>query len=68
MKHPPKDHSIFQCNIIDETVAAVHQEEAEEMHMEQDASVGTPPDKMKTRYNHHWLQMIKCLAMSRNWN
>ncbi|XP_057733975.1 uncharacterized protein LOC130949203 [Arachis stenosperma] len=39
MKHPPEDHSIFQCDIIDETVAEVHQEEVEEMHMEQGASV-----------------------------
>nr|XP_025703716.1 uncharacterized protein LOC112805565 [Arachis hypogaea] len=44
MKHPPEDHSIFQCDIIDETVAKVHQEDVEEMHMEQDASVETPPE------------------------
>ena len=24
MKHPPEDHSIFQCDIIDETIAEVH--------------------------------------------
>ncbi|XP_057746220.1 uncharacterized protein LOC130965477 [Arachis stenosperma] len=24
MKHPPEEHSIFQCDIIDETVAKVH--------------------------------------------
>ncbi|XP_072078002.1 uncharacterized protein [Arachis hypogaea] len=40
VKHPPEDHSIFQCDIIDETVAKVHQEEVEEMHMEQGTSVG----------------------------
>ena len=34
MKHPPEDHSIFQCDIIDETVAEVHQEEIEDKHME----------------------------------
>ncbi|XLR23427.1 hypothetical protein S83_051327, partial [Arachis hypogaea] len=44
MKHPPKDHSIFQCDIIDKTVAEVHQEEIEEKHMEQGPSVGTPSE------------------------
>jgi len=45
MKHPPKDHhSIFQCDIINETVATVHQEEVEEMHMEQGPSVGKPSE------------------------
>ncbi|XP_057756091.1 uncharacterized protein LOC130975293 [Arachis stenosperma] len=34
MKHPLEDHSIFQCNIIDETLAAVHQEEVAERHRE----------------------------------
>ncbi|XLU71332.1 hypothetical protein S245_030385, partial [Arachis hypogaea] len=42
MKHPQEDYSIFQCDIIDETVVVVHQEEVEEMHMEQGPSVGTP--------------------------
>ncbi|XP_057758831.1 uncharacterized protein LOC130979405 [Arachis stenosperma] len=42
IKHPPEDHSIFQCDIIDEAVAVVHQEEIEEMHIEQGASVGKP--------------------------
>ncbi|XP_057746816.1 uncharacterized protein LOC130966072 [Arachis stenosperma] len=42
MKHPPEDHSIFQCDIIDETVAEVHQEAVEELNMEQGASVGKP--------------------------
>ncbi|XP_057760402.1 uncharacterized protein LOC130980773 [Arachis stenosperma] len=41
MKHHLEDHSIFQYDIIDEIVAAVHQEEVEERHMEQGASVGT---------------------------
>ncbi|XP_015963123.1 uncharacterized protein LOC107487055 [Arachis duranensis] len=44
LKHPLEDHSIFQCDIIDETVAAVHQEEVEEMHMEQGLSVGKPSE------------------------
>ncbi|XP_057763318.1 uncharacterized protein LOC130983147 [Arachis stenosperma] len=44
MKHPPEDHSIFQCDIIDETVAIVHQEKVEEMYIEQDVSVGTPSE------------------------
>ncbi|XP_016206555.1 uncharacterized protein LOC107646926 [Arachis ipaensis] len=34
LKHPPEDHSIFQCDIIDETVAEVHQEEVEEKDVE----------------------------------
>ncbi|XP_057747306.1 uncharacterized protein LOC130966512 [Arachis stenosperma] len=42
MKHPPEGHSIFQCDIIDETVAKVHQEEVQEMHVEQGASLETP--------------------------
>lgn len=45
MKHPPKDHSIFQCDIIDETITTIHQEEVEEMHMEQGASVGKPSEQ-----------------------
>ncbi|XP_057755958.1 uncharacterized protein LOC130975148 [Arachis stenosperma] len=44
MKHPPEDHSIFQCDIIDETVTTVHQEEVEEKYMEQGPSVGTPSE------------------------
>ncbi|XP_057747026.1 uncharacterized protein LOC130966255 [Arachis stenosperma] len=44
MKHPLEDHSIFQCEIIDETVAAVHQKEVEEMHMEHGPSVGKPSE------------------------
>ncbi|XP_015944836.1 uncharacterized protein LOC107469970 [Arachis duranensis] len=40
VKHPPEDHSIFQCDIIDETVAEVHQEELEEKYVEQGPSVG----------------------------
>ena len=41
MKHPPEDHSILQCDIIDETVAEVHQEEFEEKYIGQSPSVGT---------------------------
>ncbi|XP_057739855.1 uncharacterized protein LOC130956946 [Arachis stenosperma] len=44
VKHPPEDHSIFQCDIIDEIIAATHQKEMEESHMEQDPSVGTPSE------------------------
>ncbi|XP_072090557.1 uncharacterized protein [Arachis hypogaea] len=40
MKHQPEDHSILQCDIIDETVAEVHQEAVEAKNMEQGASVG----------------------------
>ncbi|XP_015965365.1 uncharacterized protein LOC107489111 [Arachis duranensis] len=47
MKHPPEDHSIFQCDIIDETIAAVHQEDVEERHKEQGPSVGKPSEHNK---------------------
>ncbi|XP_057719582.1 uncharacterized protein LOC130934009 [Arachis stenosperma] len=47
MKHLPKDHSIFQCDIIDETVVEVHQVVVEETLMEQEASVGTPTELTK---------------------
>ncbi|XP_057755990.1 uncharacterized protein LOC130975182 [Arachis stenosperma] len=40
IKYPPEDHSIFQCDIIDETVMKVHREEVGEMTIEQDASMG----------------------------
>ncbi|XP_020972593.1 uncharacterized protein LOC110269236 [Arachis ipaensis] len=39
MKHPPKDHSIFQCNIIDEIVAEIHKDIVDERNMVQGASV-----------------------------
>ncbi|XP_015964444.1 uncharacterized protein LOC107488239 [Arachis duranensis] len=68
MRHPPEDHSIFQCDTIDETVATVHQEEIEEMNMEQEASVGKPASFLKMSYHHTWLQKIKCLARSRKQN
>ncbi|XP_057739857.1 uncharacterized protein LOC130956949 [Arachis stenosperma] len=42
MKHPPEDHSIFQCDIIDKVVAEIHQEAVEEKTMEQGTSVGKP--------------------------
>jgi len=42
MKHPPKDHSIFQCDIIDEIVAEVHQDTTDTITIEQGASVGKP--------------------------
>ncbi|XP_052118985.1 uncharacterized protein LOC127748466 [Arachis duranensis] len=35
MKHPPEDHSIFQCDIIDEIVAEVPKKAVEEETMEQ---------------------------------
>ncbi|XP_025678952.1 uncharacterized protein [Arachis hypogaea] len=44
MKHPPEDHSIFQCDIIDKTVAEVHQETVDDKNMVQGASVGKPPE------------------------
>ncbi|XP_016206611.1 uncharacterized protein LOC107646987 [Arachis ipaensis] len=47
IKHPPEDHSIFQCDIIDETVADVHQEAVDEKNMVQGSSVGKPPEQTK---------------------
>ncbi|MGC7970012.1 hypothetical protein ACP3WE_24610, partial [Salmonella enterica] len=41
MKLPPEDHSILQCDIIDETVAEVHQEEFKEKYIGQGSSVRT---------------------------
>ncbi|XP_015960336.1 uncharacterized protein LOC107484234 [Arachis duranensis] len=47
MKHPPEDHSIFQCDVIDGTVAEVHQEAMDEMHMEQGTSVEKPSERVE---------------------
>ncbi|XP_057723828.1 uncharacterized protein LOC130939766 [Arachis stenosperma] len=44
MKHPLEDRSIFQCDIIDETVAEVHQEEFEDKYIGQGLSVGNSED------------------------
>ncbi|XP_015933195.1 uncharacterized protein LOC107459481 [Arachis duranensis] len=48
MKHPPEDHSIFQCDIIDEIVAEVHQDTVDEKNMVQGASVEKPLSILKT--------------------
>ncbi|XP_015954417.1 uncharacterized protein LOC107478796 [Arachis duranensis] len=40
MKHPPEDHSIFRCDIIDEVVAKVHPGILDEMNLSKRASVG----------------------------
>ena len=37
---PPEDRSIFQCDVIDESVAEVHKEELEERHTGQGPSMG----------------------------
>ncbi|XLT87226.1 hypothetical protein HN873_008979 [Arachis hypogaea] len=39
--NPPEDRSIFQCDVIDESVAEVQKEEFEERHIGQGPSVGT---------------------------
>ncbi|XLS81678.1 hypothetical protein HN51_047509, partial [Arachis hypogaea] len=41
MKHPPEDYSILQCDIIDETVVEIHQQELEEKYIGQGPSVET---------------------------
>ncbi|XP_057734224.1 uncharacterized protein LOC130949559 [Arachis stenosperma] len=53
MKHPPEDHSIFQCDIIDETVAEVHQEAVDEKNMVQvvpNVQVRTYEPNMELKY------------------
>ncbi|XP_057756115.1 uncharacterized protein LOC130975322 [Arachis stenosperma] len=49
MKHPPEDHSIFQCDIIDEIVPEVYQEAIEEKNMEQDDQVPSHELKMELK-------------------
>ncbi|XP_025692680.1 uncharacterized protein [Arachis hypogaea] len=44
MKHPLEDHSIFQCDMIDDIVAKVHHDIVDEKNMVQGASVGIPPE------------------------
>ena len=39
--NPPEDRSIFQCDVIDESVAKIQEEEFEERHTGQGPSVGT---------------------------
>ncbi|XP_016206532.1 uncharacterized protein LOC107646904 [Arachis ipaensis] len=42
MRHPPEDHSIFRCDMIDNVVAKVHHNGFEEKSMIQSPSVGSP--------------------------
>ncbi|XP_025647647.1 uncharacterized protein [Arachis hypogaea] len=42
MRHPPKDHSIFRCNLIDNVVAEVHNTYLDEKSMIEGPSVGSP--------------------------
>ncbi|XP_016168591.1 uncharacterized protein LOC107611146 [Arachis ipaensis] len=42
MRHPPDDHSIFRCDMIDNVVAEVHNDGFEEKSMIQSPSVGNP--------------------------
>ncbi|XP_015939816.1 uncharacterized protein LOC107465350 [Arachis duranensis] len=44
IKHPSEDHSIFHCDIIDVTVAKVHQEAVDEKNVVQGVSVGKPSE------------------------
>ncbi|XP_020972536.1 uncharacterized protein LOC110269193 [Arachis ipaensis] len=41
MRHPPEDHSIFWCDLIDNIVAEVHQDGFDGKSMNQDPSVGS---------------------------
>ncbi|XP_016178305.1 uncharacterized protein LOC107620690 [Arachis ipaensis] len=41
MRHPPEDHSIFRCDLIDNVVAKVHQDDFHGKSMIQDPSVGS---------------------------
>ncbi|XP_025664921.1 uncharacterized protein [Arachis hypogaea] len=42
MRHPPEDHSIFQCDMIDNVVAEVHRDSLDGKSMIQGPSVGNP--------------------------
>ncbi|XP_020963853.1 uncharacterized protein LOC110265276 [Arachis ipaensis] len=42
MKHPPKDYSIFRCDMIDDIVAEVHQDTVDEKNMVQGSCVEKP--------------------------
>ncbi|XP_016164761.1 uncharacterized protein LOC107607307 [Arachis ipaensis] len=44
MKHSSEDHSIFQCDIIDEVMAEVHNEAFDEMNLGKGTSVREPND------------------------
>ncbi|XP_016206576.1 uncharacterized protein LOC107646948 [Arachis ipaensis] len=41
MRHPPEDHSIFRCDLIDNVVVEVHQDGFDGKSMNQDPSVGS---------------------------
>nr|XP_025652460.1 uncharacterized protein LOC112748438 [Arachis hypogaea] len=41
MRHPPEDHSIFRCDLIDNVVAKVHQDNFDGKSMIEDPSVGS---------------------------
>ncbi|XP_057755767.1 uncharacterized protein LOC130974947 [Arachis stenosperma] len=42
MRYPQEDHSIIQCDVIEEVVAEVHQEDMDDKTIEADVSVGMP--------------------------
>ncbi|XP_057734395.1 uncharacterized protein LOC130949777 [Arachis stenosperma] len=42
MTHPPEDHSIFRCDIVDNVVAEVHYANLDEKSMIEGSSVGSP--------------------------
>ncbi|XP_016168354.1 uncharacterized protein LOC107610883 [Arachis ipaensis] len=44
IRHPPEDHSIFRCDMIDDIVAEVHHDIVDEKNMVQCASVGKSPE------------------------
>ncbi|XP_057747150.1 uncharacterized protein LOC130966374 [Arachis stenosperma] len=46
MKHPPENHSIFRCNLIDNIVAEVHYAMLDEKHMIEEIS--DDPSEMNT--------------------
>ncbi|XP_016172983.1 uncharacterized protein LOC107615433 [Arachis ipaensis] len=50
MRHPPEDHSIFWCDLIDNVVAEVHQNDFDVKSMIQDSSVGSSHGN-KTEFN-----------------
>nr|XP_025664780.1 uncharacterized protein LOC112763280 [Arachis hypogaea] len=65
MRHPPEDHSIFRCDMIDNVVAEVHHDSLNEKNMIQGPSVGSPMNVKKTTYHLRCCRMIKCQVMNK---
>lgn len=67
MRHPPEDHSIFRCGLIDNVVAEVHKASLDGKSMIQGPSVGAPINVKRTPYYLWSYWMIKCRVMNKVW-